>query len=78
MTRLDYWLTDNSANEQAQHDWDAAQEKLDAAIDACASDAELLELAGEVLGKHTRSTIAELLLGDSTTITESVLRWADK
>lgn len=78
MTRLDFHLTDNSDAEAAQHDWEAAQEKLDAAIDACASDVELLTLFSEVMTHRTRHALVDILMSDTTEVTAAVLRWADK
>lgn len=78
MTRLDAFLTDNSDAEQAQHEWEAAQEKLDAAIDACASDAEVMSLFAEVMTHRTRHALVDILMSDTTEVTAAVLRWADK
>lgn len=77
MPRLDHFLTDNSAAEDAQAAWESANEKLDAAITDCGDDAKALaDLLVEVLGKKAAEALRDVLASDADSVTDAVMRWA--
>jgi hypothetical protein len=78
MTRLDYYLTDNSAAEDADYAYECALDALGEAITECGDDPiALAELLRDVIGeKNAAEVIRDYLQGDSTLLCERVVDWA--
>ena len=78
MTRLDYYLTDNSAAEADDAAYERALDILGDAIEDCGNDQmQLAQLLGDILGDaKAAEVIREYLQGDSDALLERVVIWA--
>lgn len=76
--KLDHHLTNNSANEDADHAFETAMEALRVALDKTGNDPDkLADLLISVMGSEGATTVPlDFLEGDSDALNDAVVGWA--